>query len=149
MGALVAAASLTIRMIWERVVSSPTRVASHFKKPDWLRVAAETASPGALSTGMLSPVRALSLTALAPSTTMPSTGMFSPGRTTNWSPRRTWSMGTVTSLPSRRRVAVLGASFIRLFRALVVLPLLRASSILPTVIRVRIMAADSKYSSII
>ena len=27
MGALVAAASLTIRMIWDRVVSSPTRVA--------------------------------------------------------------------------------------------------------------------------
>ena len=58
-------------------------------------------------------------------------------------------MGTGTSLPSRRRVAVLGASFIRLLRALVVLPLLRASSILPTVMRVRIMAADSKYSSII
>ena len=34
MGALVAAASLTIRMIWDSVVSSPTRVARHFKKPD-------------------------------------------------------------------------------------------------------------------
>ena len=33
-GALVAAASLTILMIWERVVSSPTRVASHLMKPD-------------------------------------------------------------------------------------------------------------------
>ena len=148
MGALVAAASLTIRMIWDRVVSSPTRVASQRKKPDWLTVAAETASPGALSTGMLSPVRALSLTALAPSSTRPSTGMFSPGRTTNWSPRRTCPMGTVTSLPSRSRVAVWGASFIRLFRASVVRPLERASSILPTVMRVRIMAADSKYSSI-
>lgn len=38
----------------------------------------------------------------------------------------------------------LGDSFIRLLRASVVLPLERASSILPTVIRVRIMAADSK-----
>ena len=34
MGALVAAASLTIWMIWERVVSSPTRVARHLRKPD-------------------------------------------------------------------------------------------------------------------
>ena len=33
-GALVAAASLTIWMIWESVVSSPTRVASHFRNPD-------------------------------------------------------------------------------------------------------------------
>ena len=34
MGAFVAAASLTIWMICESVVSSPTRVARHFKKPD-------------------------------------------------------------------------------------------------------------------
>ena len=45
---------------------------------------------------------------------------------------------------SFRVTAVLGASFIRFFRASVVLPLERASSILPTVISVRIMAADSK-----
>ena len=31
MGALVAAASLTMRMIWLMVVSSPTRVARHFR----------------------------------------------------------------------------------------------------------------------
>ena len=42
MGALVAAASLTILMIWDRVLSSPTRVASHRRKPDWLVVAALT-----------------------------------------------------------------------------------------------------------
>ena len=144
MGALVAAASLTIRMIWASVVSSPTRVASHFRKPDWLVVAALTLSPAALSTGMLSPVRALSFTALEPSSTRPSTGMFSPGRTTKRSPFFTCAMGTVTSAPSRSRVAVWGASFIRLLSASVVLPLERASSILPTVIRVRIMAADSK-----
>ena len=144
MGALVAAASLTIRMICARVVSSPTRVASHRRKPDWLVVAAETLSPSALSTGMLSPVSALSFTALLPSSTMPSTGMFSPGRTTKTSPLRTFAMGTLTSVPPRKRVAVLGASFIRLLSASVVLPLERASSILPTVMRVRIMAADSK-----
>ena len=144
MGALVAAASETIRMIWDRVVSSPTRVARQRRKPDWFTVAAETPSPGALSTGMLSPVRADSFTAPVPSSTTPSTGMFSPGRTTNSSPFWTWSMGTVTSLPSFTSTAVFGASFIRPFRASVVLPLDRASSILPTVMRVRIMAADSK-----
>ena len=143
-GALVAAASLTILMIWERVVSSPTRVASHLMKPDWLTVAAETRSPAALSTGILSPVRADSLTALEPSIITPSTGMFSPGRTTKVSPFTTWSMGTVASWPFRMTTAVLGASFIRPFKASVVLPLERASSIFPTVIRVRIIAADSK-----
>ena len=107
-------------------------------------MAADTLSPGALSTGMLSPVRADSFTALLPSRTTPSTGMLSPGRTTNTSPIRTSSMGTVTSAPSRRSVAVFGASFIRDLSASVVLPLLRASSILPTVISVRIIAADSK-----
>ena len=81
-GALVAAASETILMIWASVVSSPTRVASHVRNPDWFRVADETVSPGALSTGRLSPVRADSLTADVPEMTTPSTGIFSPGRTT-------------------------------------------------------------------
>ena len=143
-GAFVAAASLTILIIWERVVSSPTLVASHLINPDWFTVAAETASPGFLSTGILSPVSAASLTALFPSRTTPSTGMFSPGRTTKTSPFRTCSMGTVASCPFRTTTAVLGASFIRPFSASVVFPLDRASSIFPTVIRVRIMAADSK-----
>ena len=97
MGALVAAASLTMRMIWESVVSSPTRVAWQRKNPDWFTVAADTASPSALSTGMLSPVRADSFTALCPSSTTPSTGMFSPGRTTKTSPCLTCAMGTVRS----------------------------------------------------
>ena len=92
---------------------------------------------------MLSPVRADSFTALSPSSTTPSTGMLSPGRTTKTSPIRT-SMGTCPPPPVRTRVAVFGASRIRLFSASVVLPLERASSILPTVISVRIMAADSK-----
>ena len=144
MGALVAAASLTIRMIWESVVSSPTRVASQRIKPDWLMVAAETRSPACLSTGILSPVRAASFTALFPSNTTPSTGIFSPGRTTNTSPMRTCSTGTSVSFPSFSTTAVFGDSFIRLFKASVVFPLERASNIFPTVISVRIMAADSK-----
>ena len=143
-GAFVAAASLTIFIICERVVSSPTLVASQRRKPDWFMVAAETPSPGSLSTGMLSPVSAASLTALLPSSTTPSTGIFSPGRTTKTSPFLTCSTGTSTSCPSLTITAVFGESFIRLLSASVVLPLDRASSILPTVIRVRIMAADSK-----
>ena len=144
MGALVAAASLTIWMIWDKVVSSPTLVAWQRMKPDWFTVAADTLSPASLSTGMLSPVRADSLTALLPSSTTPSTGMCSPGRTTNTSPFFTSSTATWTSFPSFMTMAVFGASFIRLLRASVVFPFDRASSIFPTVMRVRIMAADSK-----
>ena len=93
---------------------------------------------------MLSPVRADSSTALSPSSTTPSTGMLSPGRTKNTSPRRTCATGIVCSAPSRTTQAVLGVSRMSPLRASVVLPLDRASSILPTVMRVRIMAADSK-----
>jgi len=41
-GAFVADASLTICMIWDNVVSSPTLDAWHLIKPDWLVVAADT-----------------------------------------------------------------------------------------------------------
>ena len=144
MGALVAAASDTMRMIWERVVSSPTRVARHRRYPEVLMVAAETVSPGPLSTGTDSPVRAASLTALSPSKITPSTGMASPGRTAKVSPTATSPMGTVTSCPSRTKTAVWGARPMRPFRASVVRPLLMASSSLPRVISVGIMAAVSK-----
>ncbi len=143
-GALVAAASLTILIIWERVVSSPTLVARHFINPDWFIVAAETLSPACLSTGILSPVSADSLTALAPSITIPSTGIFSPGLTTKMSLTLTSSIETSVSTPSFKITAVLGDIFIRLFKASVVFPFERASSILPTVINVKIIAADSK-----
>ncbi len=54
-------------------------------------------------------------------------------------------MPTSVSTPSLSSTAVLGASFIRPFNASVVRPFDIASSILPTVISVGIMAADSKY----
>ena len=41
-GALVAAASLTMRIICARVVSSPTLVALQRMNPDWFEVAADT-----------------------------------------------------------------------------------------------------------
>ena len=61
-GALVAEASVTVFIISAKVVSPPTRVALHFTKPNLLIVAADTLSPTALSTGILSPVRADSST---------------------------------------------------------------------------------------
>ena len=145
-GALVAEASDTIFIICESVVSRPTRVALALMYPDVFRVAAETVSPSDLSTGMLSPVSADSSTAVVPSVITPSTGTFSPGRTAKMSPTAISSIGTVTSLPSTILHAVSGASFISDFKASVVRPLDIASSIFPTVMRVTIIAADSKYS---
>ena len=143
MGALVAAASDTILMICESVVSSPTLVARQRINPDWFTVAALTVSPSALSTGTDSPVSADSLTALFPSMITPSVGMLSPGRTTKISPVTTSSISTSVSTPSLTTFAFLGARCIRLFRASVVFPLERASSILPIVISAGIIAEDS------
>ena len=139
-----AEASSTKRIIWERVVSSPTRVASKVKVPDWLMEAAATLAPGAFSTGMDSPVRALSSTEDQPSTTTPSTGTRPPGLTTMRSPTATSSTGTSTSAPFRRTVAVLGERSISREMACPVLPLERVSRNLPSVMRVRIMPADSR-----
>ncbi len=83
MGALEAEASSTRRIIWERVVSSPTFTARHTSLPALFMVADTTASPACFSTGMLSPVIAASLTLEVPSTTTPSTGIRLPGFTTN------------------------------------------------------------------
>ena len=148
MGALDEEASSTRRIIWARVVSSPTRRASKVKEPDLLMAAAATLSPGPLSTGRDSPVRADSSTAEVPSTMTPSTGMDWPGRTTMRSPTRTSSTGISTSTPSRRTLAVLGARSMSRVMAWLVLPLDRVSRYLPRVMRVRIMPADSKYRSI-
>ena len=143
-GALVAAAFATSSIICESVVSSPTLSALHLSIPSLFIVAALTLSPSVLSTGMLSPVRADSSTAPAPSVTTPSTGMLSPGRTMKISPTDTSSVITSVSTPSLITTAVFGESFNRLFSASVVRPLDIASSILPTVMRAGIMAADSK-----
>ena len=59
-----------------------------------------TASPGPVSTGTGSPVIMLRSTADAPDSTSPSAAIFSPGRTTNVSPRRSCPAGTRRSRPS-------------------------------------------------
>ena len=143
-GALDAEASLTICMILERRVSSPTLAASHLRAPWRLIVPCETFSPTLFSTGMLSPVSADSFTELNPSTTLPSAGIVSPGRTMNTSPTFISSTGTLTSFPSLITVAFLGDSFTSASRASVVFPLAFASSSFPTEIRVSTIAADSK-----
>ena len=121
-GAFVAAASLTIFMICDKAVSSPTAVALHLINPDLLIVPADTLSPTVLSMGILSPVRADSSTAVLPSVISASTGILSPGRTTNTSPFFTLSTVTSVSLPSINKVAFLGARFKSALSAFVVLP---------------------------
>ncbi len=144
MGALELVASSTRRMMPASVVSSPTARASIANQPRVETVAPVTQSPRPFSTGTLSPVMADSSTAAEPSTTTPSTGTDSPARTITRSPTRTSSVGTSVSSPSRTTVAVLGARSMSAAMASVVRPLARASKYLPSVMRVRIMPAESK-----
>ena len=62
-------------------VSRPTRSARMTRPPDPLTAPAISFAPAAFGTGIDSPVISASSTALAPSTTTPSAGTFSPGRT--------------------------------------------------------------------
>ena len=143
-GAFVALASSTSSMIFEMVVSSPTRVASMIRRPCPLVVAAMTSSPGPFSTGMDSPLRADSSMALKPSITLPSTGTFSPGRRTILSPMTISSTATTISSPPRITVASDGVKSMRERMASDVRCLARASNHLPKSIKTTIMAADSK-----
>jgi hypothetical protein len=113
--------------IWARAVSAPTAVARMVNTPLVLTVAPATRSPGALSTGMLSPVNMDSSTALVPSSTSPSTGTFSPGRMRSRSPTVTCSTGTSTSAPSRSTRACLAPSSSRARMAWPARPRARAS----------------------
>ena len=145
MGALLALASSTSRIICARVVSSPTRSARHFKKPALFTVAETTLSPGCFSTGILSPVTAASSMLEFPSSTVPSTGTRLPGFTRKISPPRSSSVGISFSFPaSSRMTATLGDKSISFVMASLVFPLERLSKYLPTVISVRIIPADSK-----
>ena len=94
---------------------------------------------------MLSPVRADSSIVEAPEITIPSTGTLAPGFKINSSPALISFAGISTSTPSLITVAISGIRFISPLIASVVFPFDIDSSNLPTVIRVTIMAADSKY----
>ena len=89
MGARLRCASETIRTIWARSVSAPTRSARITKPPVPFTVPPVTRLSGAFATGIGSPVTIDSSTALRPSSTTPSTGTRSPGRTRRRFPGRT------------------------------------------------------------
>ena len=146
-GALVALASSTNAMIFAKVVSSPIFVAFTLINPPLLIVAPITVSPAAFSTGILSPVIAASSTLVLPSKIIPSTGTRLPGFTKTMSSNMTASTGTSTSTPSRSTKAVLGTKSIIFLIDSEVFPLDLASKYLPSVINVKIIAADSKYKS--
>ena len=109
-------------------------------------VAAETLSPTVLSTGMLSPVSADSLTALSPSVTTAVNGYAFAGTHNEYIALSTTSLaGTVFLRAVSYYVCGLrGEAYKTLSDASVVLPLERASSSFPTVMSVSIIAADSK-----
>ena len=110
MGARLRCASITIRTIWARSVSFPTRSARMTNDPVPLSVAPVTRSPSRFSTGTGSPVTIDSSTADVPETATPSTGIFSPGRTRRRSPTCTCATSTSRSTPpSSSRRAVRGA----------------------------------------
>jgi len=143
-GALLACASSTSFMIWDRAVSLPIFVASNFIKPDLFRVAPNTLSPGFFSTGRDSPVSMLSSMLEWPSTTMPSTAIFSPGLTITISPTCKSSAKTSISIPSCITEAFLGRKFNNFRMASPVPPLALASRYLPNLTRVIITAEVSK-----
>ena len=76
---------------------------SNSKVPVSLMVRANTGSPTALSTGMLSPVTGAWLMLELPADTTPSIGTRSPGRTRAMAPSATDATVTVTQLPSACR----------------------------------------------
>ena len=148
MGALEEEASSTRRIIWDKVVSSPTFKALQTSLPALFIVADTTGSPGCFSTGILSPVIAASLMLEVPSTTTPSAGTRLPGFTTNKSSFLSWCVGISFSSPfSVSRIAVFGERSINFSIASLVFPFERVSKYFPTVISASIMPADSKYRS--
>ena len=144
-GAFVVCTSFTVLIISARAVFPEVLTARQRAYPERTLEGQSTLSPSPRSTGSDSPVSADSSRVHAPSVITPSTGTVSPARRTNTSSTSTESAGTVTSPPSRRTVAVFGASAIREDIASATFPLERDSRVLPTVISATIIAADSKY----
>ena len=126
-------------------VSAPTFSARITKPPVWFIVPDVTFAPGALATGIGSPVTMDSSTVPLPSVSSPSTGTFSPGRTRSSSPTWMASIWTVSSEPSGpTRTAVLGARSRRALMAPEVFSRARSSSTWPRSTSTVITAAASK-----
>ena len=147
-GARERCACATSRTICASSVCAPTFCERMTRLPWRLSVAPISASPGRLSTGSGSPVSIDSSTALAPSTTTPSTGTFSPGRTRSRSPMCTCASGMSCSRPSgSMRRAVFGASPSSDLIAADVLERAFSSSICPSRVNETMTAAASKYTA--
>ena len=147
-GAFDPCACSTSLIIWANAVSLPTFVALYLNMPNLFMLAPKTLSPIFLSIGMLSPVSIDSSIVVVPSTISPSTGSFSPGFTKITSPTLTSSIEIIFSTPSTIIVAFFGANPISFLIASDVFPLVLASKYFPKVIKVKIVAPDSKYKSI-
>ena len=91
-------------------VCSPIPVTKMVSGLSRLMLPAITALPASLDTGLLSPVRSASSTALTPDSTVPSAGNASPGLTNSRSPGINSSTGTYCCPASLNRVAMAGAS---------------------------------------
>ena len=112
--------------------------------PLLIKAAEVTPSPSTTSTGRLSPVIAHLSTNALPFITVPSAGIYSPCFTISISPSLTSLTEICFCSPSISTVTVSGASFKSFSTSLPVFFLDFSSSHLPTVTRVRIIAADSK-----
>jgi len=106
-------------------------------------VAPITSDPGALSTGMDSPVTIDSSTSDSPDSTTPSVGIFAPGRTSIRSPGTTSLVGISTSCPSRITTACEGASSSRVRMASFAPPRARISTQCPSSTKVASTVAAS------
>ena len=126
-------------------MSSPTFSATNLKEPVLLIEAEITLSPTAFGTGIDSPVTADSSRVDDPSIIFPSTATDSPGFTIKTSPTFTSSIFFTISSPSSTTVAILGARSISFERDDLVLFFDFSSKYFPTVIKVNIIAEDSKY----
>lgn len=121
----------TIWMICSSTDALPSASAETMAEPERLRLPPMTLSPGALSTGMLSPVSMDSSTAHWPLTTVPSTGTRSPGRMRTRSCSAIWSTGSSTNASPRCTMAVRGCRCMSLRMAELASPAATCSIYLP------------------
>ena len=142
-GARVASASSTRRMMRAIVLSSWALVTRTLRAASVLIDPAKTGSPGPFVLGTLSPVTGLSSMPEDPSTISPSEGMRSPGRTrTSW-PTSRFAAGTSRGTPSSSSLAVLGTRSASARMPCRALPAATPSSSSPTANRKTTTAASS------
>ena len=143
-GALLACAASTARTTCASTVAVPTFVATNRSAPAPLTVPPSTASPGALATGIGSPVSIDSSMLDRPDSTTPSTGTREPGRTRTRSPTATSDAPSSCSEPSRMTTARGGARSTSDSIARLADRVARHSSHFPSVTSTTIDAAASK-----